>query len=99
MIPAEQQNSEVIKSLADSIRHKLVHPAEARLQELNAQVSQLDYQLSSSITEAKVEISRLADSLQQEKKYRLSLQKRSWVLLAWNLLLTVACGVILFRLA
>ncbi|MEW5952296.1 MAG: hypothetical protein AB1815_00840 [Bacillota bacterium] len=98
MVPAEQQNSEVIKSLADSIRRKLVHPAEARLQDLDAKVGQLDQRLSTALAGARDEISRLTGSLQQEKNYRAGLQSRILVLLAWNILLTAACGLLLLRL-
>lgn len=42
MIPAEEQNNEVVKSLADSIRYKLVHPAEEKFQKINARLKRQD---------------------------------------------------------
>lgn len=45
MIPADEQNNEVVKSLADSIRYKLVNPAEEKFQNLNAKISRQDSKL------------------------------------------------------
>ena len=42
MIPAEEQNNEVVKSLADSIRYKLVHPAEEKFQNINTRLKRQD---------------------------------------------------------
>lgn len=45
MIPAEEQNNEVVKSLAESIHYKLVHPAEEKFQNFNARLSRQDSKL------------------------------------------------------